>query len=351
MTDDPTTPASPLPGFAQRSERRRWIDEQITEWSRGMKGEALVERVRHELGEDGVRVLRGRALARPPAPQGPASLFGGAPPEVPPPNDPFSRMAIDDLFAAAHDLNHLVPLLGFLGRAPDNIYNAMVVYVQNPNARDWRTRTAWREEKRTVKEGAKALLTLFPFGPFKIKYDVADTEGPPRNDGPGIFDAEGAVSTHHLAEVRTRLEREGIEVRETRPMETRASGCIRRRGSEFEIALEMRASPASQYGTLCHELAHLYLGHLGSDPRSHAKKGGERGEKARWPHRTSLPHAVEELEAEGVAFLLCAQIGVVTPAAEYIAGYIRRVPPGAAPGVEMMVRAASALSRLVWERE
>lgn len=54
-------------------------------------------------------------------------------------------------------------------------------------------------------------------------------------------------------------------------------------------------------------------------------------------------------EAEGVAFILCCRLGLVTPSPEYIAGYLNQVPDGVVPGIEMMVRAASTISRLVLE--
>jgi hypothetical protein len=46
----------------------------------------------------------------------------------------------------------------------------------------------------------------------------------------------------------------------------------------------------SQFGTLCHELAHIYLGHLGTD-REHW-----------WPSRTDLDVRAVEIEAESSAF-------------------------------------------------
>jgi hypothetical protein len=46
----------------------------------------------------------------------------------------------------------------------------------------------------------------------------------------------------------------------------------------------------SQFGTLCHELAHIYLGHLGTD-REHW-----------WPSRTDLDVRAVEIEAESTAF-------------------------------------------------
>jgi len=258
----------------------------------------------------------------------------------------FARMALDDLFATADLIRDFAPLLGFLGRAPDNIYNAMVVYVQNPLAREWKTREEWARERRRVREGAQPLLTLFPFGPFRIKYDVADTEGPPRNDGPGLLDAEGHVTEGHWGELRAAAADKGFDIRETRPFESRAAGFVSRKGDRFEIAVEMRGGLASQFATVCHELAHVFLGHLGPDPRSEVPKG-ERAPPPRWPNREGVSRAVREVEAEGVAYILCRRMGIVATAPEYISGFLERLQPEEAPGIELMVRTASTIGRIV----
>lgn len=340
-------PFSPVPGFEDRCERRRAAQSHVeTLLTEGLRGEGLVAQVRHDLGEHGVAVLRGMlATGLVPTRPAPLALFHELEGDEKT-RRAFARMALDDLFRSARDLQDVVPLLGFLGRARDNVYNAMVVYVQNPRAREWRTRDEWQRVGRVVREGAQPLLTLFPFGPFRIKYDVADTNGPERNDGPGLLDAEGLVTEAHWSAVRQRLDADGLSLREVQPMESRASGFVRRSVDGFEIAIEMRTSLASQFGTLCHELAHIFLGHLGADPRAVAEEGRRRP-APRWPPRAGLPRAIEELEAEGVAFVLCCRLGLVTPAPEYITAYLAEVPEDAAPGVEMMVRAASTISRLV----
>lgn len=350
-------PWSPIPGFEERSERRRYLVERIEGLAEEARGEQRSAMVQNIFGEDGLRVLRGLHTA------GAVKRDRAAEPaDEAMRNDVFLRMALDDLFASAQDLAHIVPLLGFLGRAPDNVYNAMIVYIQNPNAREWRSRAEWTAARRTVRAGARPLLTLFPFGPFRVKYDVADTDDIATNtedaehpvsgvlDGrSGRRELRGVISTPHWRKVWARLDGDGIHVREAQSTERRAAGMIRRTGTEFEIALNVAVPLPAQVGTLCHALAHLFLGHLGSDPLA-VRVPGERTPAPRWPSRTTMPPSVEELEAEAVAFLLCAQLGMIAPEPEYIAGFIDRVPLGASPGVEMIVRAASAasaVSRLV----
>jgi hypothetical protein len=82
----------------------------------------------------------------------------------------------------------------------------------------------------------------------------------------------------------------------------------------FELLLNSSLSAESRYGTLVHELAHLYCGHLGT-PNGRW-----------WPNRQNLSHAVREFEAESVSYLVCARLGIDTASEEYLAGYVRKSP-------------------------
>jgi hypothetical protein len=82
----------------------------------------------------------------------------------------------------------------------------------------------------------------------------------------------------------------------------------------FELLLNSVLSPEARYGTLVHELAHLYCGHLGTP-------------NARWwPDRQDLSHDVQEFEAESVSYLICTRLGIDTASDEYLAAYVRRSP-------------------------
>ena len=61
--------------------------------------------------------------------------------------------------------------------------------------------------------------------------------------------------------------------------------------SKMRIAIRQTLDQRSAYGVLCHELAHIYLGHLGSDADHW------------WPSRSQLEHHTEEIEAEAVAYI------------------------------------------------
>jgi hypothetical protein len=82
----------------------------------------------------------------------------------------------------------------------------------------------------------------------------------------------------------------------------------------FELLLNSNLSAETRYGTLVHELAHLYCGHLGTP--------NDRW----WPDRRNFSHVVREFEAESVSYLVCARLGIETASDAYLAGHVRKCP-------------------------
>jgi Zn-dependent peptidase ImmA (M78 family) len=62
--------------------------------------------------------------------------------------------------------------------------------------------------------------------------------------------------------------------------------------------------------TIAHELGHLFLGHLGPDKALAV------------PERASMDHHQMELEAESVAYLLCARNRVISKSEIYLSRYV-----------------------------
>lgn len=55
-------------------------------------------------------------------------------------------------------------------------YNALLVYMQRPNARYVQNTDVWKENyRRRVNEGASPVIVLFPFGPVDYLFDIQDT--------------------------------------------------------------------------------------------------------------------------------------------------------------------------------
>jgi len=76
------------------------------------------------------------------------------------------------------------------------------------------------------------------------------------------------------------------------------------------VRVNSKHDPNVQLVTLMHELAHLFLGHLGPD------------NFLKIAQRPRPPHAQEELEAESVANLICKRNGIESKSEEYLSDFI-----------------------------
>lgn len=210
-------------------------------------------------------------------------------------------------------------LLDFVARlrnfAP---FNAMLLQLQKPGLSYAASERDWRERfERWPVEGARPLLILWPFGPVALVYDVADTEGKSLPEDASTFVAHGVVDAAQMAIFAKRIERRNIEWYSVDAGDRRA-GSIRvtsraadaKDASRYRMCINRNHSTEVQFVTLAHELAHLFLGHLGPD------------KKLNVPHRPPCDHTQQELEAESVAFLVCARYGVRSKSETYLTNYV-----------------------------
>ena len=194
----------------------------------------------------------------------------------------------------------------------------MLLHVQKPgisyaaSARDWRERFG-----RKPKQNARPLLILWPFGPVAFVYDVLDTEGKPLPEDVASFFASGAIDESKLGSFVSLLNRKCIEWHWMDAGDQKAgSVCVLKRGTKpkeptmYRINMNRNHTPAVQFVTLSHELAHLFLGHLGPDKALNV------------PDRPRMSHEQHELEAESVAYLVCARNGVTSKSETYLKDYI-----------------------------
>lgn len=196
-------------------------------------------------------------------------------------------------------------------------FNAMLLHLQKPglsyaaSAYDWRDRFG-----RTIKEGARPLLILWPFGPVALVYDVQDTEGAELPEDVASFTARGPIDAEQLKRMRALMDRKNIQSVEVDTGDAKA-GSIRvvgRAGTDneatmYRIQINRNHPPAVQFATLTHELAHLFLGHLGPNRRLKVPERLVRG-----------PH--EEIEAESVSYLVCKRNGVESKPHTYLANFV-----------------------------
>ena len=80
--------------------------------------------------------------------------------------------------------------------------------------------------------------------------------------------------------------------------------------SAYRTAINKNHPPATQFATLTHELAHLFLGHLGSDKHLGIS------------YRPRPDHATLELEAESVAYIVCRRNEIEPRSATYLTSFV-----------------------------
>jgi hypothetical protein len=254
-----------------------------------------------------------------------------------------ARAALDELFTLARKYNSsdaYLELMRFVGRfrfySP---FNAMLIYAQMPGALFVCTALRWRRDyHREIKIGARPIVILQPMGPILFVFDVSDTAPLPnarplpiRVEDP--FQMRSGKIGGQLALTIENAKRDGVRVTERADGSQRAGSIQWAAGQHLEFTIAKKQTPKStqvllwfelllnsslpaeaRYGTLVHELAHLYCGHLGTP-------------NARWwPDRQNLSIAVREFAAESVSYLVCARLGIHTASDEYLAGYVRKCP-------------------------
>lgn len=223
-------------------------------------------------------------------------------------------------------------------------FNAMLLQIQRPGLMyaaseyDWRTRF-----NRTLKEDARPLLILWPFGPVAFVYDKNDTEGDELPaDVEHTFHATGPVEQADLSRHIRRLSTRGIHVQvldfgeaHAGHIKTVKRSTAKKERPDYQVRLNRNQTAAEQFTTLVHELGHLYLGHLGPD------------KYLKIDPRPALDHAHKEVEAESLAYLVCKRRGVHSKSETYLANFVNRVPAISALDFYRLTKAAGQVETVL----
>ena len=144
-----------------------------------------------------------------------------------------------------------------------------------------------------------------------------DTEGKDLPEDVSSFFARGAIDKEKLHSFALLLMKKHIECFEIDAGDQKAGSImiVRRATSDKEVTqykmhINRNHIPAVQFATLAHELAHLFLGHLGPD------------KKLNIPHRLIVDHSLQELEAESVAYIVCKRNDVTSKSETYLTNYV-----------------------------
>ncbi len=218
-------------------------------------------------------------------------------------------------------------------------FNNILVYMQNPMVTYYATERHWhREFGRVVKEDARAMVILAPMTPVLLVYDLDDTVGPPLPKKLMEFTlTEGAFDPRILEKTLANALREEIRV-EFKPMGQLYGGFattqVRFGDCKMRVVVREQLDPRSRYAVLCHELAHIFLGHLGAD------------EDGWWPYRRGLTHRVVEVEAEAASYIVCSRLGIRTTSPAYLSTHIRSKDDLAAVSIDLITRVASRIEQM-----
>jgi hypothetical protein len=253
------------------------------------------------------------------------------------------QSSIDDLFARSRRFRRskkFAEAVEFVARFRDySPFNNMLVYAQNPQTTHFATASHWRKAfGRTIKEDARGMLILAPRSPVLMVYDIADTEGPPLPGKLRLFaQTSGRFDPALLDRTVKNCERDLIQVRRVPMGELRGGFATSRgRGTGWKMRVGLRADldDAAAYAVLCHELAHVYLGHTGAD-----RDGW-------WPFRLNLSEAVAEIEAESVAHIVCSRAGLRTHSAEYLSSFVEDNEALDAISLDLISRVAGRIEEM-----
>ena len=216
-----------------------------------------------------------------------------------------SSEAIQELFTFTINLREFAP------------FNAMLLHIQKPGlthaatAQDW-----WRRFGRVPKKGTRPLLVLRTKGPVDFVFDIQDTEGRDVPVDAFAFPTFGNLTDNRFTEFMRAVGKERIDVVALDAGDGQA-GWIRllapsktdKGKNLYQLAYNRNHAAPTRFVTVAHELAHLYLGHLGSD-------GGRRV-----PDRRDTPYALMEVEAEMAAYLVAMRNGLEPMSESYLANY------------------------------
>jgi hypothetical protein len=250
------------------------------------------------------------------------------------------QSSIDDLFARSRRFRRskdFTAAVEFVAKFRDySPFNNMLVYAQNPLATHFATASHWRKAfGRSIKVDARGMLILAPRTPVLMVYDIADTEGPSLPKQFQVFGrTSGRFNPALLDKLVKNCERDQIQVRRLPMGEMRAGFATSRAqqpGWKMRVGVRVDLDDPAAYAALCHELAHIYLGHVGAD-----RDGW-------WPFRLNLSEAVAEIEAESVACIVCQRAGLRTHSAEYLSSFVEDSEDLDAISLDLISRVAGKL--------
>jgi hypothetical protein len=219
-------------------------------------------------------------------------------------------------------------------------YNNMLVKVQNPSCSYYATEKNWNEKfERLLKEDARPMLIIAPKHPVLLVYDLDQTEGkelPEELTRFSKFDGDwkqewlDRTVENALKHYRIRIEFKTLSSTNS-GFATIARGA---NGDKMRIAIHAGLDQPSRYGVVCHEMAHILLGHLGTDADYW------------WPSRMNLDHKTVEIEAESTAYIVTALKGLKGSSESYVSRHLGDGPVPNSVSVDLIAKASARIEEM-----
>jgi hypothetical protein len=235
-------------------------------------------------------------------------------------------------------------MVDFMGRFRDYApYNNMLAKVQNPSCGFYATKKDWYKRfSRKLKEDARPMLILAPMHPVLLVYDVDQTEGKelPEELRKFAHFAGDDWNPSWLSNLVKNAAGHKIRVQFKTLSTTHGGFATLARGHDdwkMRIVVHDLLDEPSRCGVLCHELAHILLGHLGTD-WDHW-----------WPARSNLGRAAVEVEAEAVAWIVTTRLGLQGTSAAYVSYHLKdeQTPKSISP--DMIAKTAAHIEHMARE--
>jgi len=236
-------------------------------------------------------------------------------------------------------------MISFMGRFRDYApFNCILVRLQNPTCGFFATKSDWENRfGRQLKEDARPMVILAPMHPVLLVYDLDQTEGEQEllpEELLSFSKFEGAWNPDWMARTIKNAIRHRVRIDFKTLSTTHGGFATFSRGTgkwKMRIAVHDKVDEPSRFGVLCHELAHILLGHLGSD------------EDLWWPARSNLDRGTAEVEAEAVAYIVNSRLGLGGSSAAYVSGYLKdnEFPTGIS--IDLIAKVSGKIERMTQE--
>jgi hypothetical protein len=216
-------------------------------------------------------------------------------------------------------------------------YNNLLVSIQRPECSFYATEKDWQTRfGRKIKEDATPMLILAPMHPVMLVYDLDSTEGekPLPKNLTDLCKTEGEWEPARLDLTLENAKRDGVLIQFKELSSTMggfATSEVHDPIYKMRVVIRKELDTKSCYNVMCHELAHIYLGHLGTDKDNW------------WPCRINLTHRAVEIEAEAVSYIVGTRLGLNPSSAAYLAGYVAEGHPMDNISVELIAKVSGKL--------